>query len=386
VKCVAVVALLAIVAAAWWWHGAREPAKPTAASTPPAKDESISLPVATVLRVRPSTTPVAPPSAPQSALAESSPLKQFRDGVDFASLYRSLDGDRSAEALYLRAEIYARCVRHATQTDRASANDRATLVAALARDPDAAQRVDAFDRMQRDPCQGVDLGKFDRQAFTAMLDAAAAAGDARAKAWQLAARVETAYYGAQRVDRASTGYPLTREDFEQARQLLATGDPSVIADLQGLLSSSLEHGTVQLDGRPIDHAAMHSALTLLACDAGANCGPDAPSLLRDCAFRGRCAAGTVSESMFYYETSPAQAQIIDRYHRELLAMMNAHDFSALTLADVDHVPGFSMTFGGRRVIWDPPVADVPPGKSKSRMPTLPADSKSGSPEIRVTLH
>jgi len=163
---------------------------------------------------------------------------------------------------------------------------------------------------------------------------------------------------------------MSAADFEQARELLASGDPGVIEDLNGLLASSLQHGTVQLAGQPIDQSAFHSALTLLACDAGARCGPDSPALLRDCAYRNRCAAGTVSESMFYYDTSPAQAQLIDQYHRALLAMMNAGDFSGLTLANVDRVPGYSMVFGGHRVVW--PDDDTgsepsaPPPKSFAR--------------------
>jgi hypothetical protein len=355
VKRVLAIAVVALAAGALWWHSSPQQ-QPHVASAPVSKDETRELPVASVLRVRPSASPtMAAPTTPATRVSTESPrMRQFRDGVDYASLYRSLDGDTSPEALYLQAEIYAKCANHGDESEQARAEERQRFVAALARDANAAKRIDAFDRMHRDPCQGLDLGGFDAKELMRMVGAAADAGDARARAWQMAERIEGEYYAKQRVDRSSSGYRVTAADFDEARRLLASGEPGVIEDLQGVLSSSLERGIVQLDGQPVDQAAMNSALTLLACAAGANCGPDAPSLLRDCTYRGRCAAGTVSEYMFYYESSPAQAQLIDRYYRELLAMMNARDFSGLTLADVERVPGFSMTFGGRRVLWDAP--------------------------------
>jgi hypothetical protein len=98
----------------------------------------------------------------------------------------------------------------------------------------------------------------------------------------------------------------------------------------------------------VDQAAFHTALTLLACDAGAACGADSPMLLQNCAARGRCAAGSVYDYLYYYENSPADAQLIDSYRRTLQAMLNGGDLSALTWSPLPPVPGFSMVFGGRR--------------------------------------
>lgn len=303
---------------------------------------------------------------------ESPALTQFRNRADYASLYRSIEAKRTPEALYLGAEIYALCAKRTRKSEQQVADERAAerakFAAALSTGAGGpVQRLDAFDRLKHDPCNGLDVGKFDPETLARLIAAAADAGDPRAQAWQLAERVETGYYDAQRVDRSSSGYRLSAEEFEEARRLLASGDPGVITDLSDLLSSTLAHGVVQLNGQPIDYDALHSAFTLLACDAGARCGPDSTPVLTNCAYRGRCDARTLSEYMFYYETSPSQAQLIDSYHQALLGMMNARDFSGLSLADLDHLPGFSMVFGGRRAIWpdDPYVGNDTDAPKKS---------------------
>jgi hypothetical protein len=204
-----------------------------------------------------------------------------------------------------------------------------------------------------------------------MVAAAADAGDARARAWQLAERVERSREDV--ADRKPHGYELTAADFDEARQLLASRDPGVIEDLQGILSSTLQHGSIQLDGMPVDPAAFHSALTLLACEAGASCGPDSPQLLRGCAYQGRCAVGTVYEYMYYYGSAPAEAQLIDDYRARLSAMLASGDLSALTRVDVPALPGYTMVFGGRRYV------DVPPAVSSA--PAMASPVAPPSPEI-----
>jgi hypothetical protein len=297
----------------------------------------------------------------------------FRSGRDYATLWRSLRGSAvSAEGLYLQAEIYARCAARAEPEPHERETELARFTASLAgRVTNASQRLGAYEKLNVEPCAGLDLGAFDSDTLHRMVAAAAEAGDARARAWQLAERVERTRDDL--VDRRPRGYELSAADFEEARQLLASRDPGVIEDLQGILSSTLQHGSIQLDGTPVDPAAFHSALTLLACEAGASCGPDSPQLLRECAYQGRCAVGTVYEYMYYYGSAPAQAQLIDNYRARLSAMLASGDLSALTRADVPAPPGYTMVFGGRRYVDVPPAASPVPAAAPAVPPPPQAD-------------
>lgn len=375
-----IIAILAVGAFVGWRMGLRAP-EPVHAQVDAPKTATPTLPVDTVLQVRPAASNSAPSASSASSRRhnESPALAQFHEGKDFASLYGGLEGNPSPETLYLRAEIYARCAKHRDDAREKLAARRAEMAAALAQTgTNAAQRLSAFDRLNANPCAGLDLGPFDRQELARMVGAAAAAGDARAQAWQLAERADRAFRDtADQVGQThATGYPLGDADFEQARRLLASGDPDVILDLRGMLSSSIQQGTIRLGDQPVDNRALYDALGLLACDAGAHCGPDSQELLMNCAYRGRCAAGTLYEYMFYYDTSPADAQLIDGYRRALAAMLNAGDFSGLTLSRAGGIPGFSMFFGGRRLYDEggtPPAQDPPAPKA------LRAATAAGAP-------
>jgi hypothetical protein len=366
--------LVAIAAAAWLEIHADRIGIPHR-GTDAATQVSSNLPVDSVLQVRPASSngPGAATRIGQLPLAagDSPPLRQFRERRDLASLYRTVASDPSPEARYLRAEIYALCARRDDKSSAARADEQAAFrskfVAGVARSgADTNRRVDALDRLNRSVCDGLDFGKVDPAALARMVAEAANAGDMRAQAWQLADRLERTRLDAK--SGAFGGYDITEDDFAQARALLATGKPEVIEDLQGVLSSTLARGMVELGGLPIDNQAMYQALSLLACDAGASCGPDSPMLLRECAYRGRCDAGSYYEYLFYYQTSPSEAQTIDNYRRMLSAMLRSGDLSGLTFVQGAGVPGFSMTFGGRRPYAN---ADVSSQTGASPMPPPP---------------
>lgn len=370
--CGAAVALATVV----WWHFRADNSLLSPAHPDSAARRAPELPVASVLQVRPNATRPAPVSE-GSAPSVSPAMAQFRERRDFAALHRSVSTDPATpESLYLRAEIYWACAKRADSTDVAStgsvAERRAKFIAGLARSgPVSEKRVEAFDRLASSPCMGLDLGRFDRQVMMGMVAAAAEAGDAHAQAWQMAERIERAHQEAQQVSRRAGGYELNEADFEQARRLLASGDAEVILDLQGVLSSTLAQGVIQLGGTPVDPGAMHAALSLLACDAGAQCGAESRLLSMSCAYRGRCDAGSYYEYLYYYESSPNEAQQIDAYRRTLSAMMRSGDFSGLTYSQGGVVPGFTMTFGGRRTFGGNESAgsgasnEPPPPKSLS---------------------
>jgi hypothetical protein len=378
-RIVFIAVLVAIALGAW--RVLQRPASElsSVAQSVPAAAQPPTLPVSSVLQVRPTVSSPTIPSQPTStsgwAPRASAAVAVFRAGHDYATLWRSLNGaTASAEGLYLEAEIYAHCARRAENDPQARDSERARFTASLAgRTVNATQRLAAYERLNADPCAGLDLGTFDAGTLRRMVTAAADAGDARARAWQLAQRVEETRENV--TDRRPRGYELAAADFAEARQLLASRDPGVIEDLQGILSSTLQHGSIQLDGMPVDPAAFHSALTLLACEAGASCGPDSPQLLRECAYQGRCAVDTVYEYMYYYGSAPAEAQLIDNYRARLSAMLASGDLSALTRVDVPAPPGYTMVFGGRRYVDVPPtVSPVPAVASPVSPPSPQPDS------------
>jgi len=345
--------LAVLIGAIVWW---RAPSSSDAGVAQPVPAPSVSepsLPVDSVLRVKPS-----PSGGSESAPREAKPpgasplIAQYRSRRDFASLYNTLLGmPPTPEALYLRAEIYRECARPAglTMEDRPNvrASARAKFAAGLAHEGVAsAQRLAAFDKLSEDACTGLDVGTFDGAELDRLLSAAADAGDPRAQSWRIAERIERSRFQGGTNDAA--GYVMEAADFDEIRRLMATGDPGVILDLRDVLASSLQHGSVRLNGEPIDQATFHAALALVACEQGAACGADSQTVLANCAYRGRCAAASLYEYMYYYENSPADAQQIDAYRRAWQAMLNARDFSGLTLSPIDGIPGFSMTFGGRR--------------------------------------
>lgn len=369
---------------AWWWaQSARAPDTTAAQRHSAPEDAARGIPVTSVLHVRPGapeSAGAAPAALASAASKESAAMRQFRERRDLASLYRAVEADASPEALYLRAEIYALCARTDDKSAQVRAGEqaafRAKFITGLSQGAtNADRRVDALDRLNRDACQGLDLGRIDPTTLARMIAAAAAAGDPRAQAWQLAERFERS-----RAD-PKTGargvFNVTESDFEQVRTLLASGHAEVMQDLQGAISSTLAEGSIRLGGVAIDGEAMYQALSLLACDAGAACGPDSPVLLRECAYRGRCDAGSYYEYLFYYQTSPSEAQAIDAYRRALSAMMRSGDFSALTYAQGAGIPGFTMTFGGGRRpyfnVETAPGAALPPQ-------TAPPPPKRGTAE------
>jgi hypothetical protein len=284
-------------------------------------------------------------------VTESANLAQFRERRDFASLYQRIKDDSSPEALYLRAELYARCASREDKPDKsaqAAERKKNFMASILPTDSNAQRRIDSYEKLSADPCAGLVMGKFNEQTLDQMLTVAAKAGDPRAQARQLAQDIEGVYHAQQRSGATPRGYDLSEEDFNRARSLLASGDPNVMQDLQGILSSTLTNATVMLNGEPVEPHAMNAAFALSACVAGARCGPDSPQLLANCAQRGQCDARTLYEYTYYYVASPSQAQLIDRYYNNLVSMTRANDFYGLTFSRNAGSPGFSMVFGGRR--------------------------------------
>jgi hypothetical protein len=347
----AAVLLVVIASIAWkyWHHDAGTGTASQATSAPR------TLPPDSVLQVRPQTQAASSPSLAVTTISRrkvSDDLAQYRSGKNLAELYNRLQSKPdTAEVLYLKAAIYARCSIRGKSGTKPTAEERAAkreqFVASLAPgSKDQAQRIDAYDRMMADPCEGLDLGVYDANTLARMLTAAADAGDVAAQAWLLADQAE--HRTPAEIGQATHGTAITPANFDQFRTLLATGDPQVIQYLGGALSSTPEQGEVRLDGESFDPQAMHTALQLLACDAGAECGPDSRALLQACAMRGQCSASNLYDYAYFYGESPNASQLVDGYRQSLARMISTGDFSGLVLSPVQPFPDYMFQFGDLR--------------------------------------
>jgi hypothetical protein len=333
---------------------ARPDVAPAAASKRAAAGESGDLPASSVLRINPRSSPGAPAPGPARTVpVVAADIAQLRSRKGWAELYARVSaGPQTPEALYIQAEIYSRCAKRPPAGNAPApvpqADAREKFIASLKGDPNGEQRIAAYEKTKTDACEGLALGDFSKEKVAQMVAAAAAAGDPRAQAWQLARLIEGAYYDVQPHPQ---GYAVSDEQMESIRRLLASGDPGVLVDLQGILSSTLVDGNLRMgpNNERVDSNAMAAALTLVACDLGAQCGPDSQRLLMQCAMQGYCAANNMYDYTYFYESSPFQAQLMEQYRQALLQMANNRDFSGLRLIREPTTPGISYVRGGRRL-------------------------------------
>ena len=71
---------------------------------------------------------------------------------------------------------------------------------------------------------------------------------------------------------------------------------------------------------------MNAAL-LLACEYGYACGDNNPRVLNACAFQGHCGVASLPDYLFYYGSSPYDAQLLDRYRTVLRQAVETGNWS-----------------------------------------------------------
>ncbi len=321
------------------WHRSDAKASPSA--------EKRDLPASSVLRIDPRVAHAPPATAAVKATPAPDPvIAQLRSRTGWAPLYQRLvAGPPTPESLYAQAEIYNRCARRPPNPARPKQTDaegRESYVASIRGQPNFEQRLAAYDKVNANPCEGLSLGEFSKEEFERLLNAAAAAGDVRAQAWQLN----------QQVFEASNGRPggqvITDEQVQAIRRMLASRDPGVVGDLQGLLASSVVDGTWRIGGidERLDERALYASLTLVACDLGGACGLDSRQLLNECSMNGYCGATNLYDHTYFYESSPNQAQLMDRYRRAFDEAIASGDLSSLRLVREPMQRGRQYMFGG----------------------------------------
>lgn len=345
---IAAIAAAAIVVALLAWTGTAEKSGSGSVATATAQSQ---LPASSVLKINPRAVAASPPTSPVPAANVPPEITQLRFRTGWAPLRDRLAsaGNATPAALYAQAEIYNRCAKRARPVvpqDRTQARER--FVASMEGQPDLAQRLAAWDKANVDPCEGMTPEEYSDERLDAMIAAAAQAGDARAQAWQLARAVDAAY-NSRKPDQRQANV-ITDEQVETIRRTLASRDPGVVREYQGLLASTVSDGTWRLPGIEgrVDERALYGALTLVACDLGENCGADSRELLTSCAQNGYCGATNLYDYLYFYESSPNAAQLMERYRQALVQAINSGDLSGLRISREPTNNSRGFMFRGRR--------------------------------------
>jgi hypothetical protein len=341
-------------------------------STTSAATASTSAPklgASSVLNIDPkvSSAPRAQLVAPKTTL--SADMQLFRDKKDWPQIYqRAKNGTQTGEALYIQAELLENCAKRPPPDDPKKVDDsrelkREKFVQGLSgKEDQKAARIAAYDALNVDACGELRSIEYSKDETTRLSKAAAEAGDPRARAWRLNADVLKASYDdfnarnnakpdpSGKMPQRMDGMSLTDEQWAASRELLAKGDPSVILELRDILSSTLLDASLRVgpDKEPIENRAFHSAWALAACDMGSNCGPSNQQLLSDCAYRNRCGSTSLQDQTYFFEASPHEAQLVERYRQTILEAIRTGDFTNFNLVRGPQERRNTFIFGGRR--------------------------------------
>ena len=252
----------------------------------------------------------------------SSELRDFRSGRNLRALYERLAAlpSPTAEQQYVLADLIDKCGGYARNREYLLKNGqvlapeqaRSQFLATLSdRDPDRAKRVAAFEHVATGACLDFPEIKDANQRARALREAAAAAGEPKARAWALQMEIASANKGSSRFTSS-----VTDEQVAKMKDIVATGDPLAMGMvMRNMFNVGLENASLRLagTGAAVDGNALASALELIACDDGADCGADAQDVARACAYQGQCQAGNLHDLMLGYRLPAASAQVLAPY-------------------------------------------------------------------------
>jgi len=163
-----------------------------------------------------------------------------------------------------------------------------------------------------------------REEARSLLAAAVAEGDPKALAQRTAQDV-------LRTARGPGGPSISDEQLDRLRMAVSSGDAAAMELAGTALSNAFRDLVIEevAQGRPLEYRAAREAWRLLGCELGSECGPGNLTILSGCAHEGRCDATTLPDRVHFYDVSPAEAQLIDRYRRVFRSIAERGDWSGL---------------------------------------------------------
>ncbi|NJD88222.1 MAG: hypothetical protein FIB05_09425 [Betaproteobacteria bacterium] len=309
---------------------ARAPAAPASAPTAPAP----VLPG----QVKPGPNFLRPPAS--AAVTASHLARDFGNALAWKPIYERLrnttEGD-TPEGQYFLYRILRACATVADRKPRAQnvvqiEERRMQIASSLPEgDPRRAQRLEAYDKATADQCAGLSGIAVTEAELAGLLKNALDGGDPKARAWQ----VEQDMWQERRSANAPGRPGATLNDSQVAtlRDAFSSRDPEAIAIAGRVLANSFRDLTVRIgpDGEPIENRAFMNAALLLACEYGYPCGENNTRVLNACAFQGHCGVASLPDYLFYYASSPYDAQLLDRYRGILRQAVDTGDWSAIAI-------------------------------------------------------
>lgn len=344
---VAAAALLAALAA--WSFRDQSPHEANAVASTATKPATAGAPgalsPASILAIdmRKSSKPAAPAVSTPLTLA-----REFERASQLKPLYDRVSASPTTpDAKYVLYRILSGCAK---KTDPVPSNApapqtldqrRKTLETSLSDDnPQKAVRLKAFDDMRRcDAMEGVTTSKAE---LDKLLDDAARDGDPRARALQVQREMSG--------DMPRGGAPITDAQLQTLREVIASRDPAAIVIAGTVLSNTFNDMVIEVGNQhePLDHTASRQAWRLLACEYGLDCSAGNNELRQACAMSGRCGPASIPDYIYYFETTPNQAQLVDQYQQAFRRAIQSNDWNGLTFARRPNQTGsvFRFTVSG----------------------------------------
>jgi hypothetical protein len=187
--------------------------------------------------------------------------------------------------------------------------------------------------------QDVTIAKAD---LDKLLGASAAAGDPKAKA----TAVEQQIWQQRRAGEWRTA-TLSDNQIDTLEQAIGSKDPGAMVVAGRLLSNSWPDMTLRVGDDPaaVEPRAFYNAWQVLACEYGYPCGSDNPRLTEDCAYNAHCDAQTLPDYLYYYASSPHEAQLVSQYEAALRGAIENGDWSQIVVTRGAKMPGNRFVFG-----------------------------------------
>lgn len=331
--------VLAAVAIAVWLARAPDPLGDggSASGAPSARGKaSRSLSPDAVL----SMAPGARPSKAAAAIEKprmSPVLQEFIFAKSLRPLFDRLrtSTNRTAEETYILASITENCGkitdRKRTGPQRNNEEERKRFLASISdKDPDAAKRIDSYDRASKSRCEGFEGVEATNADIRALLEQASSDPKARARliekdVYATLPNPEGPYF----FDGKSKLPAVTDEQIASLQRAAQSGDPVAVATVGRILASTMNDLAIRAGpaDRAVDPRVWSDAWRLAACDMGANCGTESAVVLYACAMQGNCGAQDLREHLFFFEHSPQQSQRLQEYETQLLQAVRTGDWS-----------------------------------------------------------
>jgi len=316
------------VAGMLWLDGRGARTGLESSSRSPAIEARKALPPSAVLAIDVSRASSSPGSQGHAARPPSLKV-EFDTARNLKSLYDALSGPNApgtAEANLVRYEILLTCAARTDKQEASSvrrtwsAERRKSIADSIAPgDPLRQRRLDAFDRMAG-RCDGLESVTTTGAALDALLDAAAKGGDpvARVLGMQRELLPDGRTVGTGRISESQV---------RELQDVVASRDPIAIYAAGTLLSNTFVNEVVRVNGEELDGAMAFEAWRLVACDYGMECGPESRTVDALCATNGWCGARNIADLTYFYDATPNNAQLVDRYRQVFRQVVESGDWT-----------------------------------------------------------